>query len=168
MPPHYAALRKKPVTAYRQRLLLGMFPLPGTEPRKPPLNHHGVDLATIRKKRELNRSAIREGKVVYPGLGVSKHPMTIVTLSATYLVGWALRDGTRPISVVGESSLPDGIILYLCMDEPMVLTGIGGMVCITEPVIFIGRRVYQGIDVAAPVTEIPQMRHNLAQLAGET
>ena len=148
MPSPYASLRKKPIPPFRQKLLLGIFPVPGTEPRNPPQNHHGVDLASIRDKIDLNRSSIKEGCVVFPGLGVSKHPMTIVTPSATYLAGWALRDGTRSISVLGEPSLPTGKILFLYMGEPMVYTGLDETVCVTAPVIFIGRRFYQ--EVSAP------------------
>ncbi|MFZ2021815.1 MAG: hypothetical protein WBA18_02245 [Terracidiphilus sp.] len=71
--------------------------------------------------------------------------MTIVTPSATYLAGWALRDGTRSISVLGEPSLPAGRILFLYMGEPMVYTGLDEMVCVTAPVIFIDRRFYQEV-----------------------
>jgi hypothetical protein len=146
MPSKDACLRKRASRLYRQKLILGLLPVPGTEPRNPPLNHHGVDLVTIRKMIDVNRSSIKEGWVVYPGLGVSKHPMTVETEKATYLAGWAFRDGTRPISVLGEPSLTDGKILFLQMGEPMAYTGRDEIVCVTEPVIFIGRRLYQGIS----------------------
>ena len=146
MPPHYASLRKKSLSPYRQKLLYGVFPVPGTEPVNPPANHHSVDLATIHKKIESNRASIQDGQVMYPGLGVSKHPMTIVTSTATYLVGWASAGGVRSVSIVGESSMFDARILFLYMDEPMVFIGLDDMVCVTKPVIFIGRRNYQGVS----------------------
>jgi hypothetical protein len=152
MPPHYASLRKKSLSSYRQKLLWGLFPVPGTEPVNPPANHHSVDLATIQKKIELNRASIRYGRVIYPGLGVSKHPMTVVTSTATYLVGWASTGGVRSVSIVGESSMFDAKILFLYMGEPMVFIGLEDMVCVTKPVIFIGRRQYQGISaLEAPI-----------------
>jgi hypothetical protein len=143
----YASLRKKPLPAYRQRLLWGLIPVPGSEAISPPLNHHGVDLPAIRKKMELNRASIGRGKLVFPGLGVSKRPMTIVTESATYEVGWAYGRGMRSIAMVGEPPLPDGKILFLHMGEPMVFSGPGDIVCTTPPVIFIGRRHYHEIGL---------------------
>jgi hypothetical protein len=143
----HASLRRRPIPQHRQKVLLGLLPIPGYEVRNPPVNHHGVDLPAIRKKIELNRAAIEEGKVIFPGLGVSKHPMTIVTSSATYVAGWASRGGKRAISIAGESSPRHGKILFLCMGEPMVFAGPGDKLYITSPVIFIARRQYQGIGV---------------------
>jgi hypothetical protein len=115
------------------------------------MNHHGVDLMATRKKIELNRASIREGHLNYPGLGVSKHPMTIETSTATYIVGWASCGGMRTISTIGGNSFPKGRILFLHMGEPMVFTGPGEMRFLTPPVIFIGRRHYHEIAV-------PEMR----------
>lgn len=143
----YASLRRRPIPQHRQKVLLGVLPIPGYEVRNPPVNHHGVDLPAIRKKMELNRAAIEEGKIIFPGLGVSKRPMTVVTSSATYVVGWASRGGKRTFSIAGESSPNDAKILFLQMGEPMVFTGPGDTLCITPPVIFIARRQYQGIGV---------------------
>ena len=143
----YASLRRRPIPQHRQKILLGLLPIPGYEVRNPPANHHGVDLPAIRKKIELNRAAIEEGRVIFPGLGVSKRPLTIVTSSATYVVGWASRGGKRAISIAGESSPSDGKILFLHMGEPMVFAGLGDQLYITTPVIFIARRQYQGIGV---------------------
>ena len=140
-----AYLRKEPIAPYRQKFLWGLIPVPGSEARNPPLNHHGVDLAAIRKKMELNRASIQKGRVIFPGLGVSKHPMTIVTSAATYVVGWASCGGNRAIAIVGEAPVGEGRILFLDMGEPMVFTGPGGMVCVTAPVVFIGRRIYNQI-----------------------
>jgi hypothetical protein len=144
----YALLRKKPIAQYRQKLLLGVIPIPGSEARNPPVNHHGVDLQALRKKMELNRASVEEGFVTFPGLGVSKHPMTIVTSVATYVLGWASRGGIRSICIVGGSPLPDGTILSLGMGQPMVFTGPGETICITPPVIFIGRRNYDEVSEA--------------------
>jgi hypothetical protein len=151
----YALLRKKPTPQYRQKLLLGLLPVPGTEARNPPVNHHSVDLPAIRRKMELNRSSIQAGHVLFPGLGVSKHPMTIVTTVATYVIGWASGGGTRSISIVGELPMPAGRILFLEMGEPMIFTGPGEIVCTTPPVIFIGRRIYN--HVGASSAEIRRM-----------
>jgi hypothetical protein len=143
----YVSLRRKSIPQYRQKVVLGLLPVPGYEVRNPPENHHGVDVRAIRKKIELNRKAIAEGKVIFPGLGVSKRPMTIVTSLATYVVGWASRGGRRAISIAGESTPTDGKILFLHMGEPMVFAGARGKIYITPPVIFIGRRQYHGIGV---------------------
>jgi hypothetical protein len=147
MGQHYASLRKRPLPQYRQRFKWRLFPVPGHEARNPPTNHHGVDLAAIRKKIDMNRVSISEGKVTFPGLGVSKHPMTVVTIAATYVVGWSSRGGIRSIDIVGGPSLSEGKILFLHMGEPMVFTGPGEMVCITPPVVFIGRRNYREIRI---------------------
>ena len=132
---------------YRQRLVCGLLPVPGREAKNPPMNHHGVDLPEIRKRIEMNRTSINDGKVMFPGLGVSKHPMTIVTSTATYVVGWARKGGIRPISIVGGPSLSEVKILFLHMGEPMVFGGPGEKVCMTPPVVFIGRRHYRGVRV---------------------
>jgi len=133
-----------------------VLPLPGREEQNPPVNHHGVDLRAIRRKLELNRASIQRGRVVFPGLGVSKHPMTIVTTTATYVVGWAASGGVRPICPVGESPVPEGRILYLEMEQPMVFIGRGGIICVTQPVVFIARRVYHEISAPElPADELP-------------
>jgi hypothetical protein len=148
MSQRYASLKKKPIPPYRQKVLWGVIPVPGSEARNPPLNHHGVDLIAIRRKFELNRAAIPEGQLNYPGLGVSKRPMTIETPDAVYIVGWASRGGVRSISILGGESLHDGKILFLSMGEPMVFTRRGETRIITAPVIYIGRRQYHGIAVS--------------------
>ena len=151
MPQTKSSMRKKATPPYRQKFVWGVVPVPGSEFRNPPVNHHGVDLIAMREKIELNRASIHEARLVYPGLGVSKHPMTIATLAATYIVGWASYGGIRSISTIGGDSFPRGRILFLQMDEPMVFTGQGETRFLTEPVIFIGRRHYDQIDV-------PEMR----------
>jgi hypothetical protein len=143
----YSSLRKKPIPPYRQKFVWGVVPVPGSELRNPPVNHHGVDLVATRRKIELNRASIQEGELIYPGLGVSKHPMTIVTSDATYIVGWASRGGRRSISMVGGEQLHNGKILFLSMGEPMVFTGPGNKRLITPPVIFIDRRHYHEVAV---------------------
>ena len=146
----YALERRRASTLYRQKFMWGVLPVPGREAQNPPLNHHGVDLPLIRRMLELNRASAREGYVLFPGLGVSKHPMTVATSVATYVIGWASSRGVRSISMVGGPPLPDGRILFLEMGQPMVFTSAGGMICVTPPVVFIGRRVYN--QVTAPET----------------
>jgi len=133
VPHSYALLRKKPRAVYRQKFFWRVLPVPGVEARNPPVNHHGVDLTEIRNRMEINRESIRKGKVPFPGLGVPKHPLTIVTSAATYVAKWARRGGVRRISIVGGPPLPDGKILFLEMGQPMVITGACEMLCVTPP-----------------------------------
>jgi hypothetical protein len=137
---------------YRQKFVWGIIPVPGCEAINPPMNHHGVDLTATRRKIESNRSSIQDGELIYPGLGVSKHPMIIETADATYIVGWASRGGVRSISILGGESLSDGKILFLSLGEPMVFTMPDETRVITAPVIFIERRQYH--EIAASEMEI--------------
>lgn len=158
---HYPSTRKrKSFTSVRSRRLARLILLPGLD-RRPPSQHRNHEGALIARNRiQLNCVAVREGRISeradlpFPGVGVSKHPMTIVTQDSTFMVGWALRDGTRPIWSVGESApLEKGTILFLKLGEPMVCSGAGDALLLTKPVIFISRHWYSDVPLSESALE---------------